>query len=422
MTEDSMIGRELNGFTLQSRIGSGATGVVYRATKGDRTVAVKILNEALGHIHALRRRFEREARALGKLQHPNIVHIEDFGVVDDVVFIVMELLNGQTLEAVLQRHAIEPGRALSIMRSVLDAVGFAHEAEIVHRDLKPANVFLVHEDTPDGEVEKVKILDFGLAKFLSIDELSKEGTLTRRGRVVGTPAYMAPEQITGISLDLRADVYAGGVLLYELLADKRPFDYERRSQLLRAHLFEPIPTFAEACRGLVVDERLERVVRKALAKDPADRFPDAGAFRDALEEFDASAVEFTLSEPPERTRSSAGTSSVVIQPDEREALTSSDDVKVPNGDDKEKAEAKDSAEKRPRVSSDAPTEIDEEPPVHSRSSLPPEARKSAATSTSTFPPPGQGRSSPWLTAFVWLLGLLCLGGVGFAAWYATTLP
>lgn len=416
MTDDAMIGRELNGFVLQSRIGAGATGVVYRATKGERTVAVKILNEALGHIQALRRRFEREARALGKLQHPNIVHIEDYGVVDDVVFIVMELLTGQTLEAVLQRHAVEPGRALRIMRSVLDAVGFAHEAEIVHRDLKPANVFLVHEDTPDGEREKVKILDFGLAKFLSIDELSKEGTLTRRGRVVGTPAYMAPEQITGISLDLRADVYAAGVLLYELLADKRPFDYERRSQLLRAHLFEPIPTFAEACRGLVVDERLERVVRKALAKDPGDRFPDAGAFRDALEEFDASAVEFTLSEPPpERARSSTGTSSVVIEPDEREALTSSDDAKVPG--DEEPAEPR-------KASPEAQTEVDEEPPVHSTSSLPPAARKkkSADTSTSTFPPPGQEPSAPWVTAMVWVLGLLCLGGVGFAAWYATTLP
>ncbi len=334
---------------------------------------------------------------------------------DDVVYIVMELLTGQTLEAVLQRHAVEPGRALRIMRSVLDAVAFAHEAEIVHRDLKPANVFLVHEDTPDGERETVKILDFGLAKFLSIDELSKEGTLTRRGRVVGTPAYMAPEQITGISLDLRADVYAAGVLLYELLADKRPFDYERRSQLLRAHLFEPVPTFAEACRGLVVDERLERVVRKALAKDPADRFPDAGAFGNALEEFDASAVEFALSEPPpERARSSTGTSSVVIQADEREALTSSDDVKVP-GDDVQAAERK--------VSAEAQTEIDEESPVHSTSSLPPAARRpDGQSSTSTFPPPGQAPSSPWVTAMVWVLGLLCLGGVGFAAWYATTLP
>jgi serine/threonine protein kinase len=412
MSDDAMIGRELNGFVLQSRIGSGATGVVYKATKGERTVAVKILNEALGHIQALRRRFEREARALGKLQHPNIVHIEDYGVVDDVVFIVMELLTGQTLEAVLQRHAVEPGRALTIMRSVLGAVAFAHEAEIVHRDLKPANVFLVHEDTPDGEREKVKILDFGLAKFLSIDELSKEGTLTRRGRVVGTPAYMAPEQITGISLDLRADVYAAGVLLYELLADKRPFDYERRSQLLRAHLFEPIPTFAEACRGLEVDERLERVVRKALAKDPADRFPDAGAFREALEEFGASAVEFTLSEPPpERKRSSTGTSSVVIQPDEREALTSSDDAKVPGDEPPEPSPASPTAQ----------TEIDEEPPVHSTSSLPPEARKKTPP-TSTFPPPAPEPSSPWVTAMVWVLGLLCLGGVGFAAWYATTLP
>ena len=395
MADDPLIGKELNGFVVQSRIGSGATGVVYRGEKDGRPVAIKVLNEALGHIHALRRRFEREARALGKLEHPSIVHIEDYGVVDGVVFIVMELLHGQTLEAVLQRHALEPARALRVMCTVLEAVAFAHEAEIVHRDLKPANVFLVQEPSAQGQRETVKILDFGLAKFLSIDELSKEGTLTRRGRVVGTPAYMAPEQITGISLDLRADVYAGGVLLFELIADKRPFDYERRSQLLRAHLFEPVPTFADTCPGLVVDERLERVVRRALSKDPADRYPDAGAFRDALDEFDGSAVEFTLESPQGRNRSSAGTSSVVIAPDEREALTSSDDAKVPH---------------RPSTQPEARTEVDAEPPP--------------GVNDPTAPFPVQRPQPPGAvgTAAVWVVGLLCLAAIALAAWYAASLP
>ena len=400
--DDPLLGRELHGFRIQSKIGSGATGVVYRATKDERTFAVKVLNEALGHITTLRRRFEREARALGRLEHPHVVKIEDYGVVDDIVFIVMEYLEGETLEDVLRRQALAPERALDVMRDILAAVAYAHQHEIVHRDLKPANVFLVNNG--NGDHETVKILDFGLAKFLSVDEIHKEGTLTRRGRVVGTPAYMAPEQITGISLDKRADVYSAGVLLYELLADRRPFGYERRSQLLRAHLFEPIPTFAESCPGLEVDERLERVVRRALSKDPADRYPDAGAFLTALEGFDGDAVTYEVRDSGLRKRKVAGTSSVVIPPSERHALTSSDDVQVlPRRD--------------LRRGSDAPTEVERPPRAEPlSSSIPPAGRDSTAGFAAV-----DDERSPMVTALVWVLGLLCLGAVGLVAWYATTL-
>ncbi|MBC7173553.1 MAG: serine/threonine protein kinase, partial [Polyangiaceae bacterium] len=274
-TGSDLSGSTLDGYVLEAKIGSGATGVVYRARRGDedKPVAVKVLNENLGQISSLRRRFEREARALSRLKHPRIVHISDFGITDEATFIAMEVLEGDTLEEILADGPVAPESAVAIVCQTLEGVGFAHEMQIVHRDLKPANIFLQFV----GGKPDVKVLDFGLAKFLSVDELSEDATLTRKGRIVGTPAYMAPEQITGGALDVRADVYAAGVLLFELLADRRPFDYPRRSQLLRAHLFEPVPALATVRPGLTVHPALEAIVRKALSKDPAERFADAGA-------------------------------------------------------------------------------------------------------------------------------------------------
>ncbi|MBK7154313.1 MAG: serine/threonine protein kinase [Sandaracinaceae bacterium] len=197
------MGTKLGGYLIEKRLGAGATGVVYQATPtdGGRPLAIKVLNDNLGHISALKRRFEREARALAKLKHPHVVHITDFGVDHDITFIAMELLIGETLEDVLQRAPIDPLRAVGVALQTMRGVAFAHQNGIVHRDLKPANIFLRQVA---GGIDVVKVLDFGLAKFLEVDELSQDATLTRKGRIVGTPAYMAPEQITGVSLDVRA--------------------------------------------------------------------------------------------------------------------------------------------------------------------------------------------------------------------------
>jgi serine/threonine-protein kinase len=318
-----LIGVSLEGYVLEAKIGSGATGVVYRARHGadERPVAVKVLNENLGHISSLRRRFEREARALSRLKHPRIVHIGDFGVTDEATFIAMEFLEGDTLEEILQDGPVAPESAVTIMRQVLEGVAFAHELQIVHRDLKPANIFLQFT----MGAPNVKVLDFGLAKFLSIDELSKDATLTRKGRIVGTPAYMAPEQITGVSLDVRADVYAAGIVLFELLADRRPFDYTRRSQLLRAHLFEPIPTLSQVRPGLSVHPQLEAVVRRALAKDPAERYANAGAMLDALTRLPEGTVRLD-DVARSRRRERTATSSAVISEGERRAVTTGMDA------------------------------------------------------------------------------------------------
>ncbi|MCB9614148.1 MAG: serine/threonine protein kinase [Sandaracinus sp.] len=380
---DPMLGRTLDGYTLSERIGAGATGVVYRASReGDaKPYAVKVLNEALGHIKSLRRRFEREARALSRLTHEHIVDIADFGVTEDAVFIAMEFLSGDTLEDRLQRAPLDPAEALRLMRQILEGLAFAHEQQIVHRDLKPANVFLVEK--PGEASSWAKILDFGLAKFLSIDELSQEGTLTRKGRVVGTPAYMAPEQITGVSLDVRADVYAAGVLLFELLADRRPFDYDRRSQLLRAHLFEPIPKLSDVRAELEVEPALEAIVRRALAKDPAERFPDARAFLQALAPFGDESARLAGRKRRRAERSRAGTSSVIITAEERAKASSSE------------------PEARPLGSL---------PPTP-----PPGALDTIVDTGSTSRPRG------WVNVAVWVFGLASFGALLALAYYATTL-
>ncbi len=315
---DRLVGRLLGGYRVDVKLGAGATGAVYRAVKEEtgEALAIKVLNENLGSVEALRRRFEREARALAKLQHPKIVHIADFGVVEEATFIAMELLEGDTLEELLMTAPLAPDTVLDVMGQILEGLAYAHEHRILHRDLKPANIYL----TFPGGPPQVKVLDFGLAKFLAVDELSGDITLTRRGRIVGTPAYMAPEQITGVGLDLRADVYSAGVVLYELVADRRPFDYERRSQLLRAHLFEPVPPIKEIRPGVDLHPALEAVIMRALAKDPNERFQDAGEMLAALRNVPSAALAVEgRARGRQRTRSA--TSAVVISEAERRELT-----------------------------------------------------------------------------------------------------
>lgn len=313
-TKDALIGRTIGDFRLEARIGAGATGVVYRAMQlsTHRPAAVKVLNDHLGRISSLERRFRREARVLGKLHHPNIVDIFEFGVTEDATFIAMELLEGETLDQRIHRAPILSDELLLIAKSIVAALAHAHAHEIVHRDLKPANVFLFQ--TPHGL--GVKLLDFGLAKVLAIDELSGDVTLTRKGRVVGTPAYMAPEQITGVSLDPRADIYAFGVLLFEMIADKRPFEYAKRSELLRAHLFEPAPTVESLRPDLKLHASLRELLACALSKDPDARFKNAGELLVALEAVPLDAIGTGPSSHSRADRPRGETSSVVMSDEE----------------------------------------------------------------------------------------------------------
>jgi serine/threonine protein kinase len=317
-TGDELLGHRLGEYLIEARIGAGATGVVFRGRTPRRTepVALKVLHDTLGSISGLQGRFEREARVLAKLHHPHIVEIYDYGVEGRFTFIAMEMLVGETLEEHLAAHAMPPDRVLEIYDPVLEALAAAHELDIVHRDLKPANVFL----TDDGDV---KLLDFGLSKILSLGDEEQDENLTRKGRIVGTPAYMAPEQITGAFLDVRADVYAMGVMLYELLADRRPFLHERRKELLRAHLLEPVMPIMQARPGLWVCDALQALLERAMVKDPLDRFPNAGAMLAALRALPAPAVSLDAAAAQRADRRRTGASSAILSAEERAAVTES---------------------------------------------------------------------------------------------------
>jgi serine/threonine-protein kinase len=277
---DDLVGRVLEGrYRVDARLGEGGLGVVYRATQTrlDRRVALKILHPEHARRPALRERFEREARSLGALNHPNIVDVIDFGIDGDAPYLVMELLEGRPLDAAI-REGLDPERALGIGRAVVAAVAYAHSRGLVHRDLKPANVFLTR--AIDGG-EAPRVLDFGLAKFL--DEAPEGGAvLTKTGAIMGTPAYMSPEQATGAKVDARADVYALGIVLFELVTGRRPF-IGAPAELLRMHLLDELPTLASARPGLPFEADLEPILRRATAKSTSKRYADAGALLEALD-------------------------------------------------------------------------------------------------------------------------------------------
>src|SRR5262249_47702182 len=209
-----------------------------------------------------------------------------------VPFLVMELLEGQTLKDLLQDGPPPLGRALDIARQTLRGLAFAHGKGIVHRDLKPANVFL--QALPD-QADHVRLLDFGMVKFLEGSSSRTMAELTHAGARMGTPAYMSPEQVKSAAVDARTDGYAAGVLLFELLAGRRPFVADSREGYLAAHLTEPVPALAQLRPGLARASLLQALIARAMAKKPADRFKDADAMLAALEDVAARVPAAALS-------------------------------------------------------------------------------------------------------------------------------
>ena len=282
---DPLIGRKLDGrYEVLGRLGEGGVGVVYRGrqTQLGRLVAIKVLQQDAAASPEWRRRFEREARALSVLAHPNVVTVTDSGIDRGVPFLVMELLQGKTLADLIKEKGPLPlWRALDIARQLLRGLAFAHGKGIVHRDLKPANVFL--QALPD-EADHVRLLDFGMAKFLDgSSQRNLAETQTRAGVVFGTPAYMSPEQAKGGPADARTDVYAAGALLFELLAGRRPFVEETYEGVVMAHLTQPVPSLAKLRSKLTAAPLLQPVIERAMAKKPAARFKDAAAMLAALD-------------------------------------------------------------------------------------------------------------------------------------------
>lgn len=281
---DPFIGTNLDGrYEVQACIGTGAVGVVYRGrhVQLGRAVAIKILQQGAAAQPESRQRFEREAKALSVLAHPNIVTVTDSGVAKGTPYLVMELLLGKTLADLLAEGPLPTARAVDIARQVLRGLAFAHGKGIVHRDLKPANVFL--QSLPD-HADHVKLLDFGVAKFLDLSSSpTSNDNLTRIGTVFGTPAYMSPEQARGEVVDARSDVYAAGVILFELLTGRPPFRAPTLEGIRRAHVSEPVASLVEARPGFAAAPFLQPIVERALAASSARRFPDATSMLAALE-------------------------------------------------------------------------------------------------------------------------------------------
>ncbi len=281
-----MEGQQLSHYTIVSKIGEGGMGAVYRAidSRLNRTVAIKILPPQSGTDPDRRRRFVQEAQSASALNHPNIVHIYDIDTAGDVTFIAMEFVDGRPLDAVIGASPVPMALALEYAIQAAGALAAAHQAGIVHRDVKPANIFV-------NRSGQVKVLDFGLAKLMRSPpsetfEPTKMGTpATASGVVMGTPAYMAPEQADGLPVDARADVFAFGAVLYELLSGRRPFQGASPMSVMAAVLRDRPAPLSQVSPG--IPSRLEAIVMRCLEKDPANRYPTALELRQALEEFRA---------------------------------------------------------------------------------------------------------------------------------------
>ncbi len=280
MPDGDLSGAVLDGrYKVLEPIAQGAMGVVYRAErlKLGKIVAIKVLHDELPNELSSRKRFELEAMAMAKLEHPHCAAVLDVGMHNDKPYVVMDFITGTDLKSLIDLGPVPIPRAVEIVKQTLSGVAHAHELGIIHRDIKPANIILGQKT---GLGDHVKILDFGLARLTAEQQTSK---LTS-GIVVGTPAYMAPEQIRGTPIDSRCDLYACGVLLFELLTAHKPFHSERDDpmEVVSMHLKQPPPRLADMLPGVDFGE-LEAVVAKALQKPADARYQTAAEFVAALE-------------------------------------------------------------------------------------------------------------------------------------------
>ena len=283
---DPLLGRVIaNQYELLSVAGEGAMGKVYKAKYHalDKIVAVKVLRKKLVHDATVVRRFEREARAASRLDHPNCITIYGFGQEDDedILWMAMEFVEGKALSKIIAEESpLSAQRVLHIFAQICNALDEAHAAKIVHRDLKPANVVCFeHRHTPDF----VKVLDFGIAKVLDQDLASGQTPLTREGIVCGTPAFMSPEQVQGLELDHRSDLFSLGIILYQTLTGKLPFFADSAVEVATKIVMEhPVPP-TRARSDWAYPPEIEQIVLKLLSKERDKRYEHALDVKSALE-------------------------------------------------------------------------------------------------------------------------------------------
>ncbi|QOQ74610.1 protein kinase [Pseudomonas poae] len=268
------------GYDIEGEIGEGAMASVYLATQRslERKVALKVMAAALAADPSFCERFLREGKTLARLSHPHTVTIHDIGNVGELYYMAMEYLPNGTLKERIAA-GLTPEQGVTLIRQIASALGYAHAQGLVHRDVKPANILFRADGT-------AVLSDFGIAK--SLDDRTQ---FTQAGFAVGTPSYMSPEQARGQEIDGRADLYALGVVLYEILVGKLPYTGTDALSTALAHLTEPLPELP------VHHGRYQDVLRKLLAKDPAERFPDAAALLRALDQLPAESPEATLVRP-----------------------------------------------------------------------------------------------------------------------------
>jgi hypothetical protein len=282
-------GRMLGTFRVLQHIGSGGMGQVYRAVdkRLNREVAIKILPLVYARELDLVSRFQAEARAASSLNHPNIVAIHDIGREGDLCWIVSELVDGQSLRALIESGPIKSRRVIEIGSQIAEGLAAAHAGGLIHRDLKPENIMITREN-------RVKILDFGLAKSSTPSAIGPANTtVTQIGEVLGTPGYMSPEQVAGGPIDQRSDIFSLGVILYEMLTHERPFTGANRVSVMHATLMEDPPP--------VLSPELARITARCLEKQPQRRFQSAADAAFALQMVSGSTSQ-TLIAPLSRRR------------------------------------------------------------------------------------------------------------------------
>jgi serine/threonine-protein kinase len=274
-------------YLIERVIGEGGMGAVYQAqhTHMRKRLAIKVLHPEMSRLTEVVARFEREAMAAAHIEHPNVAAATDFGKLDDgSFFLVLEYVEGKSLREAIAEGRLELGRALHVGRQIASALARAHALGIVHRDLKPENVMLVRRDE---DPDFAKVLDFGIAK-VPVGELAGEAkvpgqALTQLGMVYGTPEYMAPEQALGQPVDARADLYALGAMMFEMITGTRPFDHESKVTLLGMHVTAPVPRMTERAPDANVPLEVDAIVSRLLAKEAAARYTDAKELIEAID-------------------------------------------------------------------------------------------------------------------------------------------
>jgi eukaryotic-like serine/threonine-protein kinase len=296
-------GTKLGRYEIRSKIGEGGMGEVYLAqdTKLDRRVAIKFLPERLAADEEARKRLVREARTAARLDHPNICAIHEVSEEDGLSFIVMQYLDGETLDARIKRKPLDLAESLSISTQAADALSAAHSQGIIHRDVKPANIMI----TARGEA---KVMDFGLARVITTaagSEAETQSLLTTPGTILGTVPYMSPEQVRGEVLDARSDIFSFGVVLYEMLSGHQPFANRSAAETISAILTQEPPMLSHYAPELPQD--LQRIARKCLEKDRNLRYQSASDVRIDLQRLkrDTDSLPVTISKPETGTEAEA---------------------------------------------------------------------------------------------------------------------